>query len=494
MRNTKLIQLLSKLDTNQLKAFDGFVLSPYFNTNKRIIDLWKYLKKYAPSFDSAKFTKEKAFKATYPKEAFNENNLRQLRSKLLKLVEEFLAIERFKNDDFRFRKEIGDAYLEKGIKDEFEKKNRALQQSFGATDFLTSQALKQKLSIHHQAYFNEWHVEENQYPENLAACTEILEKFYLHQKLLYTIEWLSFRKKYNLRLPNNIKNYVEYLRKHSLEEYNETIHSTFENAVKLLLQEDKALANNIYIELKTQFVSIYEKIDKKSKNLLLRLLINYCIDVAHKGKETSKDVFELYRLGISDGTIFYKNLLTNVSFINIVVSALKVNEIEWADNFIRKESYRLYQPQKTIYLSIANANIFFYKEEFENCLRLLSSMVSTNLTTVEVIKRSLKLKAAFECYLLDVNYKGIIYADLESFSKFIKRKKILSPGKRMGFLNFINFTKRFINLIEKEATQKDLTNLHDLLIQQAEIPNDYKKWLSKHINKYIKMELHKATP
>ena len=494
MRETKLILLFQHFKREELKAFDKFIDSPYFNTNETRTKLWLLLKKYAPDFDAPQLANEKVFKKLFPKTVYNEKRLRQLRSNLLKLVEEFLAIERFKKDDFRFKKEVADAYLEKGMKDNFEKKSKELQKSFEPLDFLPAPQLHQKLSLHHQAYFNELYVKGDNPPTDLAACTELLEQYYIQQKLFYSIEWLSSSKRYNLELPPIIETYLEQFNENSEKVYNKTIHSIFENAIKLFLQKETEKAHVIFIKLKNQFVGVYEKVDSTSKNIILRLLINYCIHASNKRNNTSKDIFELFRLGISDGAIFYKNLLTNISFINIVTTALKVNETEWVIDFIEKERHRLYEPQKEVYLVIANASIYFYQEKFESCLVLLSKMPTTDLTIMEVVRRSLKLKAAFECYLQDENYKSIVYADIESLSKFINRKKILSNNKKKGYLTFLNFLKNLLKYKEKEDTKINLSNLRGLLLKQQIIPSDYRKWLLKHITKFEKVELQRATP
>ena len=250
------------------------------------------LKKYAPNFNAPQLTNEKVFKKLFPKTAYTEKKLRQLRSQLFKLVEEFLAVERFKQDNFSLKKGIGDAYLEKGMKDNFEKKYDELQKSFEAEAFLSTSELHQKMSLHHQLYFNELNVKGDECSTDLIGGTLLLEKYYIQQQQIYTIEWLSSNLPYNHDIPQNILAYIEVLKHKPTIEYLESTESVFENAIRLLINKDSI--DDLFDKLKEQFAKCYPKMDAKAKNLLLRLLINYCIHLEDKGKKNTSAIFELY--------------------------------------------------------------------------------------------------------------------------------------------------------------------------------------------------------
>ena len=48
MEGSKLIALLRTFDSKELRAFAGFVQSPFFNKQEKVIHLFEYLKKLAP--------------------------------------------------------------------------------------------------------------------------------------------------------------------------------------------------------------------------------------------------------------------------------------------------------------------------------------------------------------------------------------------------------------------------------------------------------------
>ena len=68
MRETKLIQKLSLLQTNELKDFRKFLSSSYFTTNSSLPLLFDFLRPFHPKFDKKNLSPERAFTATFPKE------------------------------------------------------------------------------------------------------------------------------------------------------------------------------------------------------------------------------------------------------------------------------------------------------------------------------------------------------------------------------------------------------------------------------------------
>ena len=186
--------------------------------------------------------------------------------------------------------------------------------------------------------------------------------------------------------------------------------------------------------------------------------------------------------------------MTNISYFNIVATAIKLRKFDWTEDFITKESNRLYESQNQLYQAIAKATLCYYKKEYKNCLMLLSNVDSANNIAMEISKRGLKIRAAFECYLIDESYTPIVYANIESFHKYLSRKEFVSDNRRNAFSNFAGFIKRFIKKKEKGFNIKEVTLLENLLHNQEEFPVEYKEWMVNHLEAIKNMELQKATP
>jgi hypothetical protein len=87
-----------------MKLFRDFLHSPFHNTNKNVIKLFEYIRKFHPDYRSAKatklLTKEKMYAMLYPGKKLNDIVLRILLSDLIKLAEEFLTYQGLKKNTF----------------------------------------------------------------------------------------------------------------------------------------------------------------------------------------------------------------------------------------------------------------------------------------------------------------------------------------------------------------------------------------------------------
>ncbi|HMS65746.1 MAG TPA: hypothetical protein PKD83_10905 [Ignavibacteria bacterium] len=98
MLNTSLLEILRTFDKAELKRFEDFVQSPYFNKKTIIIKLFKNLKKYAPDFKKDNLKREIVWKSLYPEKEFNYGVMKNLIYDLTQLVERFLAEETISNN------------------------------------------------------------------------------------------------------------------------------------------------------------------------------------------------------------------------------------------------------------------------------------------------------------------------------------------------------------------------------------------------------------
>ena len=89
MLQTKFFTLLKTFSEEEIKAFELWLRSPWCNTNKNIGKLVDKIKKYHPTYEDKKLTKEKLFKKILPDGKFSDRRMNNL------LSEGYLAAERF---------------------------------------------------------------------------------------------------------------------------------------------------------------------------------------------------------------------------------------------------------------------------------------------------------------------------------------------------------------------------------------------------------------
>jgi len=125
MENLKIFEALSRLTHEEMDAFGDFIRSKYFNNSEIALTLYAVLKKDYPEFERS--TKEKIFSAIYPGEEFKDKKLRDVFSKMLNLLEYFLAIEDLKNYPLDEKAHIMNQYSIRGLNKHFEGLARQMQ-------------------------------------------------------------------------------------------------------------------------------------------------------------------------------------------------------------------------------------------------------------------------------------------------------------------------------------------------------------------------------
>ena len=102
MINYKAINILKGLTKDELVRFEKFLLSPFFNNNKKLLLLYNYLKKFYPEFNSSSFTKKNIYRHVFGSEIFSDEKLRKLFSDFYKMGEKYLVTLNLEKNKFDY--------------------------------------------------------------------------------------------------------------------------------------------------------------------------------------------------------------------------------------------------------------------------------------------------------------------------------------------------------------------------------------------------------
>src|SRR6187399_2721319 len=116
MVESSLILLLKKFDKQQLKDFNNFVKSPFFNTNNALVKLYEYIRKQYPDYSPEKLEKEKVYRKLFGKTEYNDGFIRVLMSNLQNLAEEYLSYMGLQSDPLIKRKYLLDELSSMGAR------------------------------------------------------------------------------------------------------------------------------------------------------------------------------------------------------------------------------------------------------------------------------------------------------------------------------------------------------------------------------------------
>jgi len=100
MINTILTDILKTFSRDDLKNFEDFIVSPYFNKKNTVIKLWDNIKKFYPDFENENLNRKIVWEKLYPGKDFNYGVMKNLIYDLNQLVERFLETEMFAENTF----------------------------------------------------------------------------------------------------------------------------------------------------------------------------------------------------------------------------------------------------------------------------------------------------------------------------------------------------------------------------------------------------------
>jgi len=134
MQKSSFVDFLSKLSAQEMKSFNDFVSSDYWNTNAELRLLLKIMSTIPDLVNSDLLDRNQLWKELFPDKKFNYNKLRLLFSKGLKLLESFIAIDKLKYDEQEFELLKLKAIGERGVQSRLRRKRTEVEDMLEKTD------------------------------------------------------------------------------------------------------------------------------------------------------------------------------------------------------------------------------------------------------------------------------------------------------------------------------------------------------------------------
>jgi hypothetical protein len=119
MLNSKLFHVLKTLSIKELKGFEKYLHSPFFNSNETMKLLFSLLEKYHPGYNNTELEREQLFKQLFPSDDFDEKKIRYAVSDLTKLLEDYLLLLEFRKENVLTKHFLLKSYSERNIEKYF---------------------------------------------------------------------------------------------------------------------------------------------------------------------------------------------------------------------------------------------------------------------------------------------------------------------------------------------------------------------------------------
>jgi hypothetical protein len=475
MKDIRLINILKTFSIEEMKLFGKFVASPYHNSGKSCMPLYKLLQKSFPDFKAGNYTYEAIHKKLYPGRKFNKQVTWNLTSAMEIMAKEFLKQTALRKNKFTAMELALSEYSGRKLVNYY-------SQTMGEMDKLLEAG-----GIDYEYFDKKVHLEnyKSDYcflidklqlkgDPTLRSCEFQIMLFL--RMLVGGLRDLKILEEYhnylfNVNIPfefaKNLKleNIVDYANRNNYQ-YSYLI-ELYYHSLMMLLKPEQTEHLDRFREL---YEMHYRKLAPGEQSNMMHWLINYCLyNMELNESKFARTVFELNQFRLSEGMVFFPgNLLSKVTYLQILTSAIDVNETKWALNFIKEYNARLMPEIQDSMKCMAYAFLYFHTKDY--------GKVIENLTKVEFVdirdKLQTRLLTAKSYY--ELNEIETLLHNIDSSKHFINNNPSVSDIVRVHAHNFFKYLLK-LSFIKESNDTVEAGILRNEIEKTREISS--KKWL-----------------
>jgi len=478
MQNFKIIQVLSSLDKKELKRFGEFVDSPYFNKNKNIRKLFEVLEKFHPAFEGRNFTLEKIYAKVFAGDEYDYHKINNVISDLYQLSEEFLAHRKFENREYYIERNIFTELRAKGLYRIYEQKYNSYMKE------LIERKYKDEDYYYYLYEMNDeylWYATMKNPNTELNILQTQFDHFFqfaiirilrLYNLMLHERNQNNFN--YRLTMFDEILNYVR-----NIQTEDNPLLLIFKTILLLLHSKDKKYYDELW-RLKERYIDDFRSDDR---NLIYIHLYDFAAYMVNfKGDDSyNHDMFKIYKEQI-DRHIMVPEGFNHFNFMNVVKIACRINEFDYAENFIKEFRSSIPKEEETNVLEFCYGTI---ENAMGNLQKALKHFSKTNF-------QNFLLKVQVKIVLLKIYFKLEMYeqalALIDTFRHYISREENLLTEHREAYSKFLKLMSELIRANEihdKEERNFRISKIRDEADKIPSNPFRIKVWLQNELNQLV---------
>lgn len=477
MKDSKLINLLKKLNPDEFREFEKFTGSPFFSKGRDLLPFYKILKNFYPDFSDENLNNEFLFQKLYPGNKSDKikstNLIKTLSSQLFLLCKDFLIQLELKNDDQRKQYYLLTQLRKKKLYKEFEKDFKNPEFSLNAVNKGSTLDFTEKYLL--ESVYRDYSLErdnfENAYEANLKASeytllTGLINVF-KHQ------DEINVAKGYNLEVRKNFLGYM--LDSSDFDKFYEAVKENnhpfyhFTETYYFLYKMNKFPENQDYYFKLKEILQKQSGLFCQTENYILwNSMLSYC----NINNLNLEEHFFIYNHIIDNG--FYKKSANEdfhiVLFRNIVIVSSILGKVEWLEKFVLTYSSEIHIDHRNDMHNYSLAALNFIKGNFTEAL-LNIQKIRYEFFLYKIDLRILQLKIYYK-----LEYYEQIYSVIDSTLHFLNTHKEFRAEFKDSIKNLIKYLKEIIKLkVNRNSTKTDteylIKNISD------EIYLGQKNWL-----------------
>lgn len=451
---TLAVGFLKLLSKDELKEFDKFVHSPFFNNRSEVSNYFDAIKKYHPEFSHRGLTKEKIYAELYPTTKFRDDVIRRLNSNLFKLGEEYGAYKNWRKNDINYEKSLLGYYFTKNAEKSFQKQLTKTESYLGSrlindTEYFYNLSQVNEIERNHMLKYDPTY-KKSGFEKQIVNQWKYLLSSMLRLYGFAEFEKFFFSKKYELHYSDELLRIAEdsrFMGSQAIEIY---------YLAYKLYGSNKSDAE--FFRLKELIKENSSLFDKAEMFNLYIHLFNYCnINKLQKDVDYSRVEYELAREMVEQELILNNGVVDPGWFRGIFFKIYNAGEIEFAEQFINKYKRAVSGDDSENVVYHALAQLAMHKKEYDKALKYLAAATYQHINDKWLIK-NIYLKIFYETSSHDQ-----FFYTVDSIRHLIKEEGSWNENLITPIRNFITHAAKLfrIKLKETDSTVDDVR--HEIL-------------------------------
>ncbi|MEZ4776716.1 MAG: hypothetical protein R3D00_26305 [Bacteroidia bacterium] len=298
-----------------------------------------------------------------------------------------------------------------------------------------------------------------------------LDAFYMLSKMRYSTE---LRNRQNILSEEHDILLLDEIQKLVAEHPDFASNKVFEVYRDMLQLMENPDNEAIFLRLEENFTKSLVLFSPAYQSSMIRYLINITIQLYNNGKEKYLlKQFNLYQLGLEKELLLDDGYLPDSTFLNIIVSATVLKELEWTRLFISQFCEKISGEIQADAIRLGTAYLRFAEMNFRDSNDLLRQ-IETQEIPYQLRIRSLSLRNHFEVFLTDDSYYELVNYEAKAFDKFLRRDDRLLDTRIEAYLEFISFIQKMAYLktnfqwttLSRERLEKKLKGKKRIIAKQ----------------------------
>ena len=432
MEKTQFWLALSTLSAAELREFDKFVRSPFFNSRQKLM----------AHFEKIYAARNKGVIPEFP--GMPNTEFRLLNSALLKLLEKYLIYKEKFKDPERGKIKLAAAYRKRNLTKHFKIALRDARQS------------REKQQWRHAEYFHdlnliEWEQYKHEILEhrtetlNIQNVSDKMDQAFIARKLRLACLAIShqavYKTDYNINLLSPILAFVQETNQFEIPAIGLYYHCYY------FLSSDFDTGEQHFQRFREILNRAANSFPDDELRTMYLLALNFGIKKLNEAREGWLEItFDLYKEALALNLLLENNQISRFAFNNITAIALRVGALDWAEQFVLSYRPKLERQWRDATASLNLARVAYTRKDYREALLNLQRSDYKDLIN-NLIAKTLQLKIYYETDEFD-----LLTSHLASMKNYIRRHTAIGYH-RNNYSRLVRYTQQMsiLNFSDQKA-------------------------------------------